>query len=195
MEAAYSEILDFDIMAASPININTPKKVKSPVAMKIQKLRKKGSLDTEIIEHLLETDGLTKLATPKNRNQETSTKLKRQEIILFTGTPPPIKRVLQPDVSDRNSHQRCSVRKGVLRIFTKFRGKHLCQSLFFNKVGGLSPATLLKKRPWHRCFAVNFAKFLRAPFLQNTPRRCFCIEMAKPQKQLRRSIGEEKDSD
>ena len=29
-----------------------------------------------------------------------------------------------------------SVKKGVLRNFTKFTGKHLCQSLFFNKVAG-----------------------------------------------------------
>ena len=28
-----------------------------------------------------------------------------------------------------------------------------------------------KKRPWHRCFPVNFAKLLRTPFLQNTPGR------------------------
>ena len=28
--------------------------------------------------------------------------------------------------------------------------------------------TLLKKRLWHRCFLVNFAKFLRTSFLQNT---------------------------
>ena len=27
-----------------------------------------------------------------------------------------------------------------------------------------SPATLLKKRPWHRCFPSTFAKFLRTPF-------------------------------
>ena len=27
--------------------------------------------------------------------------------------------------------------KGVLRNFAKFTGKHLCQSLFFNKVAGL----------------------------------------------------------
>ena len=27
-----------------------------------------------------------------------------------------------------------------------------------------APATLLKKRLWHRCFPVNFAKFLRTPF-------------------------------
>ena len=31
----------------------------------------------------------------------------------------------------------------------------------FNKVASLSPATLLKKRLWYRCFPVNFAKFLR----------------------------------
>ena len=30
---------------------------------------------------------------------------------------------------------------------------------------------LIKKRPWYRCFPVNFAKFLRAPFLQNTSRQ------------------------
>ena len=35
-------------------------------------------------------------------------------------------------------------------------------------------ATLLKKRLWHRCFPVDFAKFLRTPFLQNTLRDCFC---------------------
>ena len=34
--------------------------------------------------------------------------------------------------------------KDVLRNFTKFTGKHLCQSLFFNNVTGVRPATLLK---------------------------------------------------
>ena len=32
------------------------------------------------------------------------------------------------------------MRKGVLRNFAKFIGKHLCQSLFFNKVAGLRRA-------------------------------------------------------
>ena len=36
----------------------------------------------------------------------------------------------------RSSHWGCSVRKGVLRNFAKFTGKHLCLSLFFNKVAG-----------------------------------------------------------
>ena len=39
------------------------------------------------------------------------------------------------------------MKKGVLRNFIKFTGKHLCQSLFFN------------------------VKFLRTPFLQNTSGR------------------------
>ena len=56
---------------------------------------------------------------------------------------------------------------GVLqkRCFQKFRKihrKHLCQSPFFNKVD-----YLLKKRPCHKCFPVNLAKFLKTPFLQN----------------------------
>ena len=70
----------------------------------------------------------------------------------------------------RSSHQKCSLRKGVLRNFTRFTGKHLCQSLFFICV---RLATLLKKRLWHRCFPVNFAKFLRTLFLQNTFGRLF----------------------
>ena len=54
--------------------------------------------------------------------------------------------------------RRFSVKKAVLRNFAKFAGKHLCQSLFLNKVAGLR----------HGCFPDNFAKFLRKPFSQNT---------------------------
>ena len=41
--------------------------------------------------------------------------------------------------------QKCSVKKLFFRNFAKFTGKRLCQGLFFNKVAGQSPATLLKK--------------------------------------------------
>ena len=63
----------------------------------------------------------------------------------------------------RSSRPEVFCEKDFLRNFTKFTGKHLCQSLFFNKVAD-RPATLLKKRLWHRCFPVNFLKFLRTPF-------------------------------
>ena len=73
-------------------------------------------------------------------------------------------------------------KKGVLRNFEKLTGKHLFQRLFFNKVVGLSPATLLKKSLWRRCFPANFAKFLRTPFFTEHLRwllqqwRCYVID-------------------
>ena len=84
------------------------------------------------------------------------------------------------DVSiSRSSHQRCYIKEGVLRNYIKFTGKHLCQSLFLNKVAGLRPATLLKKRLWHRCFSVKFVKFLRSPFYRTPLDDCFFIRMTK----------------
>ena len=43
-----------------------------------------------------------------------------------------------------SSHRRCSVKEGALRNFAKFTGKHLCQSLIFNKVAGLRPTEHLR---------------------------------------------------
>ena len=59
----------------------------------------------------------------------------------------------------RSSGPEVFCKKGFLRKFTKFTGKQLCQSLFFNKVADLR----------HRCFSVNFVKFLRTPFYIEHP--------------------------
>ena len=64
----------------------------------------------------------------------------------------------------RSSRLEVFCKKGAVRNFAKYTGKHLCQSLFFNKALGLRPVTLLKKRLWRWCFSVSFAKFLRTPF-------------------------------
>ena len=60
-------------------------------------------------------------------------------------------------------------KKGVPKNFAKFTGKHLCQSLFFNKVAGLWPATLLRKRLWHRL----------ATLLKKTPAQVFSCEFCE----------------
>ena len=57
---------------------------------------------------------------------------------------------------NRSSRLRCSMKKGVL-------GR---------------PTTLLKNRLWHRCFPVNFAKFLRTPFWQNTSERLLRLQQS-----------------
>ena len=41
----------------------------------------------------------------------------------------------------RSNHHRCSVKKGLLRNVAEFTAKHLCQSLYFNKVAGPRLAT------------------------------------------------------
>ena len=74
-------------------------------------------------------------------------------------------------ISSRSSRPEVFCQKGVLQNFSKFTGKYLCQTLFFNKVTGLRPATVLKKRLWHRCFPLNFEKILRTLFFVEHLRR------------------------
>ena len=66
-----------------------------------------------------------------------------------------------------NDYQRQPLELFYKKDLTKFTGKHLCWGLFFNKVSGVRP----KKRLQYECFLVNFTKFLRTPFLQNTSAR------------------------
>ena len=48
--------------------------------------------------------------------------------------------------------------------FYKIHRKIPVPESFFKNIASLRPVNLLKKRLWHRCFPVNFAKFLRTPF-------------------------------
>ena len=66
----------------------------------------------------------------------------------------------------RSSHQRCSLRKVFLEISQNSQGNICARDSFLIKLqaSGIRPVTLLKKSLWHRCFSVNFAKFLRTPF-------------------------------
>ena len=65
----------------------------------------------------------------------------------------------------RSSRLEVFCTKGALRNCAKFTEKHLCQSLFFNKVAGLRACNFIKKETLAQCFPVNFAEFLRTPFI------------------------------
>ena len=74
-------------------------------------------------------------------------------------------------VIDRSSHWRCSVKKMFLEILQNSLENTCARFSFLIKLqasGNRHQTTLLKKRLWHRCFPVNFLKFLRTHFLQNT---------------------------
>ena len=51
--------------------------------------------------------------------------------------------ILERTLIKKQSSRGVLYKKGVLANFEKFTGKHPCQSLFFDKVAGRSPATLL----------------------------------------------------
>ena len=57
--------------------------------------------------------------------------------------------------------QRCSIKKGVFRNFTKFTGKHLCQNPFFNKVAGL------RQKLIERCVNEHIYENVDGSLLQN----------------------------
>ena len=103
-----------------------------------------------------------------------------------------------------SSHRECSIKKVLLKNFVKFTGKHLCQSLFFDKVAGPRPATLLKKEtlaqvvswefcdilnntfsPEHQlattsgCFPVHFAKLIVTLFYRTLPGDCILLTFPK----------------
>ena len=53
---------------------------------------------------------------------------------------------------NRSSHQRCSIKKRVLRNFAKYTGKHLSQSPFLNKV----VFNFIKKQTLAQVFSCEF---------------------------------------
>ena len=69
----------------------------------------------------------------------------------------------------RSSHWNSYVKKGVLRNFANFIGKRLCRSLFLIGLQVFRPEafSFIKKRLQHRCFPVEFTKFLRTPNLRS----------------------------
>ena len=68
------------------------------------------------------------------------------------------------DCCNRSSRSEVFCQKGVLRNFAKFTGKDLCQSLFFNKVKGLRPAILLKKKSLVHVFSCEFCEISKNNF-------------------------------
>ena len=63
----------------------------------------------------------------------------------------------------RSSRPEVFCKKSVLRNFTKFPGKYLCQSLIFNKVAGLRLEILAQ------VFSCEFCEISKNTFLHRTP--------------------------
>ena len=65
-------------------------------------------------------------------------------------------------IYQRSSHQRCSMKKGVLRNFTKFIGKHFCQSLILIKLQTV--CNFIKNRTLAHVFSCEFCEISKNTF-------------------------------
>ena len=72
--------------------------------------------------------------------------------------------------SCRSSHQRCSVRNGVLKISQIFTGKRPCWNIFLWSCKPLA-SKFFQKRIQNKWFLVKFAKLLRKLILRNICKR------------------------
>ena len=66
-------------------------------------------------------------------------------------------------------HKNTAIRRQPPEVFNKKGFLKISQNSLENACARVS--FLKKRRLWHKCFPVNFAKFLRIPFLQNTSGR------------------------
>ena len=62
----------------------------------------------------------------------------------------------------RSNHRRCSVRKGVLRNFAKFTGKHLCQSHCATFL--IKACNFIEKETLAQVFSSEFCKISKKSF-------------------------------
>ena len=69
--------------------------------------------------------------------------------------------------------ERCSIKKVDLKNFAIFKGKHLYWSLFLIKLQAFRPVNIAKY------FAVNIAKFLRAPMWKNICERLLLYRVSR----------------
>ena len=63
----------------------------------------------------------------------------------------------------RTSQQKYYLKKGALKNFVKFAGKHLCQALFLNKVAGLrlDASNFIKKETLAQVFSCEFCEIFK----------------------------------
>ena len=72
---------------------------------------------------------------------------------------------LEVAIQIRSSRPELLYKKDALKNFANLQKKNLCRSLFFSKVVGLRPASLLKKRLRHKFFLASFAKIFKTIIL------------------------------
>ena len=91
-----------------------------------------------------------------------------RHFFIFTQMPSHLLKIVFRNVIERSSLPEMFCEKGALWNFAKFTGKHLCQSLFFNKVAGQA-CNFIKKETLAQVFSCEFCKISKNIFSHRTP--------------------------
>ena len=65
----------------------------------------------------------------------------------------------------RHRHRRCFIKDDVPKNFAKFKGKHLCQGLFFNEVAGLEAWNFIKDETLAQMLSFEFCEMFKNTFI------------------------------
>ena len=79
------------------------------------------------------------------------------------------------DILFRSSHQRCSVKKVVLKDFANFTGEHPCWSLFLITLQVFRPASLLKRDSNTDVYLWNLRNFSEHLFWRTSAKEFFYL--------------------
>ena len=85
-------------------------------------------------------------------------------------------------MTDRSSRPELFYKKGVMRNFAKFTGKHVCQSLFFNKVAGL-----IEQLWWLLMY-----RLLYMAEITQSKQKCLIFIVISSKKKFERLVGSKK---
>ena len=78
----------------------------------------------------------------------------------------------------RSNHQRCSIKKAILKN-SKYSQENNCVGISFNKVAGLRSLQLYQKETATQVIFVNIANFLRSTSLKNICERLLLVRMKR----------------
>ena len=114
-------------------------------------------------------NSLFRLLNPKTKHTVTSSSKAVQYQTMSEETKNLVVIKFHDDSISRSSRPEVFCKRGVLRNLVKFTGKHLRQSLFFNKIAGLRPATLAKKETLTQVLSCEFCEISKNTFSYRTP--------------------------
>ena len=98
---------------------------------------------------------------------------------------------IRKEGKSKSSPPEVFLRRGVLKIWSKFTGEHPCQSVILMKLQSSFIEITLR----HECFPVNLLNISGHPFIRTSQEGCFCKSFKGLKKLLKQLLAEIHDNE